>query len=290
MQDLIETSLEVYFALVEEVRETIEKADSVDAKYAEHARITLQYYSERCHALNTLLQYWHLWDCDILMRAALECATRFLYVSIAPPEERGRRIDEFTISLNEIENLQRSERAKPFAEGSSDQDTRMLVGGAILSQEQETELRAKWPKSKRNILKQKWSFSEMTRILCEFHDKKLDLRPYKSFLHGYGISSHFIHADQTAVDLTWDRYSRPPEEKLLLENAHAARLATSPVMILFICWRAIIYATRIESSNTDITQRVLQLNDQADVFHRNFADSQRHHYQTKPRTDRPNDP
>ncbi|WP_256574027.1 MULTISPECIES: DUF5677 domain-containing protein [unclassified Pseudomonas] len=240
--------------------------------------MVLHYYSERCQSINLLLQEWKLWDCDIIMRSALECATRFLFVSIAPPDERGLRIDEYSVFLNQIEDLQRSERAKPFATESNNQDTQMLIGGVILSPDQEAELRAKWPKSKRNALKQKWSFTEMARVLCEFHDDGLDLRGYKSFLHGYGISSHFIHADQTAMDLIWDRATREPQERALLENAHFAGLATEPVSILFLCWRAMVYATGIDSSRKDIVQNVLALNGQADIYHREFAESQVHRY------------
>lgn len=164
------------------------------------------------------------------------------------------RIDEYTVLLNEIEDLQRSERVKPLVEKSTNQDTKTLVGGVILSPNQESELRAKWLKSKRNALKQKWSFTEMARILCDFHDDGLDLRGYKSFLHGYGISSHFIHADQTAMDLIWDRARRDPQERAFLERTHFARLATEPVSLLFLCWRAMAYATDVESSSRDIVR------------------------------------
>ncbi|MBT2342139.1 hypothetical protein J7E36_23735 [Pseudomonas fluorescens] len=180
--------------------------------------------------------------------------------------------------LNEIEDLQRSERAKPFAAGSDNQDTQMLIGGVILDPDHEAELRAKWPKSKRNSLKQKWSFSEMARVLCDFHKNGLDLRGYKSFLHGYGMSSHLIHADQTAMDLIRDRSTREPQERALLERAHFAGLATEPVSILFLCWRAMVYATGVESSKKDIVQSVLALNEQADIYHREFAESQVHRY------------
>ncbi|SCZ09790.1 MULTISPECIES: DUF5677 domain-containing protein [unclassified Pseudomonas] len=278
MQHLIYSSLDVYSQLRDELQRVIEKTREIDPKYSSHAGMVLHYYSERCQSINLLLQEWKLWDCDIIMRSALECATRFLFVSIAPPDERGLRIDEYSVFLNQIEDLQRSERAKPFATESNNQDTQMLIGGVILSPDQEAELRAKWPKSKRNALKQKWSFTEMARVLCEFHDDGLDLRGYKSFLHGYGISSHFIHADQTAMDLIWDRATREPQERALLENAHFAGLATEPVSILFLCWRAMVYATGIDSSRKDIVQNVLALNGQADIYHREFAESQVHRY------------
>ncbi|WP_331275357.1 MULTISPECIES: DUF5677 domain-containing protein [Pseudomonas] len=278
MQHLIHASLDVYSQLRDELQQVIKNSREIDPKYSSHSGMVLHYYSERCQSINLLLQDWRLWDCDIIMRTALECATRFLFVSIAPPEERGLRIDEYAVLLNEIEDLQRSERAKPFAAGSDNQDTQMLIGGVILDPDHEAELRAKWPKSKRNSLKQKWSFSEMARVLCDFHKNGLDLRGYKSFLHGYGMSSHLIHADQTAMDLIRDRSTREPQERALLERAHFAGLATEPVSILFLCWRAMVYATGVESSKKDIVQSVLALNEQADIYHREFAESQVHRY------------
>lgn len=117
MQYLIYASLSVLSQLRDELQRVIESSKRIDPKYAAHSQIFLHYYSKRCQSINLLPQDWKLWDCNIIMRAALECATRFPFVSIAPPEECGLRIDEYTILLNEIEDLQRSERAKPFVAG-----------------------------------------------------------------------------------------------------------------------------------------------------------------------------
>lgn len=87
MQYLIHNSLDVYSLLRDELQLIIEKSKKIDPKYASHSGVALYYYSERCQSINLLLQQWKLWDCDILMRAALECATRFLFISIAPSEE-----------------------------------------------------------------------------------------------------------------------------------------------------------------------------------------------------------
>ncbi|NMY66579.1 hypothetical protein HBN77_21415 [Pseudomonas sp. WS 5018] len=80
MQHLIHNSLNVYSLLRDELQLVIEKSKKIDPKYASHSGVALYYYSERCQSINLLLQQWKLWDCDILMRAALECATRFLFI------------------------------------------------------------------------------------------------------------------------------------------------------------------------------------------------------------------
>jgi hypothetical protein len=284
MQHLIYESVGVYSQIRDELQHAIAKTKKIDVRYASFSGMVLHYYAERCQSLNLLLQEWKLWDCDIIMRAALECATRFLFVSITPSAERQSRIDEYMIHLNEIEDLQRSERAKIFVANSADHDASMLIGGIVLDENREAELRAKWPKTKRSALKQRWSFSEMAHVLSTFNDARLDLRKYKSLLHGYGISSHLIHADQTAMDVVRDRIGRDPKERKLLERAHFARLATEPVSLLFLCWRAMVYATGIDSKNEKLVQSYLDLNGMADVYHREFADSQAYRY-TSPHSD-----
>lgn len=136
-----------------------------------------------------------------------------------------------------------------------EKDTSMLVGGVVLSTDEESRIREKWPKSKRKALNQRWSFSEIENTLSMFHDDGLDLRKYKSSLHSHGLSSHLIHADKTAMNIVWDRSQRTPQERNLLENAHFSRLAVEPTLLLFICWRAVSYAIGCIAEHKEITQQ-----------------------------------
>lgn len=278
MQLLLSESLVVFSQLRDEIENAISESKPTEARYSRFATGQMHYYGERCQSLNLLLQDWKLWDSDILMRSATECATRFIFVSISEPTERANRIEEYEVALNEIDDLQWSEKAKPAVAASTDSDTTMLLGGVVLSPEREAELRARWPKAKRAQLKQKWSFSEMVRQLSEFHDDGIDLRHYKSLLHGYGLSSHLIHADQTAINMFWDRQEREPHVRKMQEQAHFARLATTQVSILFLCWRAIAFAMGFDSKNSEPIKCLMALNENADVFHRVFAKSQAHLY------------
>jgi hypothetical protein len=133
-------------------------------------------------------------------------------------------------------------------------------------------------KPKRTALTQKWSFSEMARVLRGFHRQEIDLRLFGSFLHTYAVSSHLIHADQTAMNLIWERRERPNQERDALVAAHAARLITEPVSLLFICWRALAFAVGVSAENEKVVRGLLALQRNADVYHKAFADSQRHYY------------
>ena len=269
MQLLLRESLVVYSMIRDEIKSVLDHEAACDEDYRNFALAQLHYYSERCQSLNVLLQEWKLWDSDIIMRAALECATRFIFVSSA-----SELIYEYSVALNEIADIQRSEKAKQFVGSNEDVDSLTLIGGVILSVEREEELRLRWPKSKRNPIKQKWSFTEIVRTLAEFSEPGLDLRGYKSLLHSYGLSSHFIHADQTAIDVVWDRAHREPAVRIAQERAHYARLATTQTAILFLCWRALVYATGIDSRNHEVGEALVQVEKKAGVFHEEFARTQ----------------
>ncbi|SDS64173.1 hypothetical protein SAMN05216271_2372 [Halopseudomonas sabulinigri] len=274
MQLLLRESLAVYSMIRDEIKNVLDHESACDKGYRNFALAQLHYYSERCQSLNVLLQEWKLWDSDIIMRAALECATRFIYVSSAREKDRPELIYEYSVALNEIADIQRSEKAKQFVDVNEDIDSLTLIGGVILSAEREEELRVRWPKSKRNPIKQKWSFTEIVRKLAEFSEPGLDLRGYKSLLHSYGLSSHLIHADQTAIDVVWDRAHREPAVKIAQERAHYARLATTQTTMLFLCWRALVYATGVDSRNRNVVEALVQMESKAEVYHEEFARTQ----------------
>ena len=274
MLPLLHKAIDVYSQIRDEIQAGVSAAKQIDKGYGNFAASQVHYYSERCQSLNLLLQEWKLWDCDILMRAALECATRFIFVSIAEPVERANRILEYTESLFEIDDLQRSAKAMLASAASSNADAVRLLGGVALSAQREAELRARWPKAERAALKQKWSFSEMVREISSFHAGPVDLREYKSLLHSYGQSSHLIHADQTAIGLLWDRARRKPHERQALEAAHFARLATEQVSVFFLCWRVLAYATGVDPKGEAPIRNLLLLHKEADVFLRAFAETQ----------------
>lgn len=278
MLELMRESLGVYSQIRDEIRILFDKAKQRDPVYANFAIGQLHFYGERCQSVSLLLQDGKLWDCDILMRSAIECATRFLFVSMAEGNERQIRIEEYAVLLNEIEDLQRSEKARTAAEQASDPDSAMLLGGAVLSPERFADLRAKWPKPKWAALTQKWSFSEMVRVLRAVHRKEIDLRPFGALLHTYAVSSHLIHADRTAMNLIWERSERPAQERDALVAAHTARLITEPVSLLFICWRALAFAIGVSAVSERAVQGLLELQRKADVHHKAFAESQRPYY------------
>jgi len=76
------------------------------------------------------------------------------------------------------------------------------------------------------------------------------------------------------MDLVRDRAMRPPTERSLLEKAHFASLATEQVTMLFICWRALAYATGVDSKDKSIFLALADLEKKANVHHKEFSRSQ----------------
>lgn len=280
MQHLLNLSLAVYSRIRDAFSQSIDNCREIDFQYAQFAGMQMQYYASRCQSLNLLLQQEKYWDCDILMRSALECATRFLFVSIANQPERGERIMECTVFLKKIEDIQRTEKAKTAARNSTDSESAILFAGAALDADREAELRSKWPKSKRQILNQKWSFSQMVRVLETVKEPGLDLTAYDSLLHSYSISSHLIHADQTAMDFMFDRATREPVERRLMEQAHFARLAVEQTTLLFLCWRALERVTGSGKVDKVLMIDLLSLYEEHNKYQHAFAMSQKYRYET----------
>lgn len=274
MLHLLSESIRIYSQIRDSFFNTIDFCQSVDKRYADYAYTQMSFYSTRCTSMNVLLQEWMLWDCDIIMRSALECATKFLYVSSATGAERDARLIECTISLNEIEDIMRSDKASKAADNSAKDHDSMLLRGAVLPEKRDKELREKWSKAKRQALKQKWSFSELVRELMKVNEKTLNLTGFDSFLHSYGLSSHLIHADQTAVNLHFDRLGRDDSDRELLECAHFARLAVEQTSLFFLCCRAMEHSLGVLHIPMKVVSDLLELQAASDIYHREFASSQ----------------
>jgi hypothetical protein len=275
---LLASSVEVQDLITEAFSETINACRTIDAYYAQYAGEQMHYYASRCRAMNALLQNWMLWDSDIIFRSALECATRYLFVSISEESQRSERIFEYTELLGEIEGIHRTGKVQIAAKNCDDALQAMLLSGAALAPDREEQLRLKWPRAKRAALKQRWSFSEIVRVLQRYNKPTLNLTPYGSLLHSYSISSHLIHADQTAIVLMRDRATRDDDERELQEQAHFCRLATDQTSLLFMCWRAMEHALGRTIERPDITKALFDLYQASSPYHDDFGRSQEHLY------------
>jgi len=278
MHNFFISAINVFSKIRDEIIILFNTNTSSHLTYCKFANAQLHFYSERCQSANLMIQNEKLWDAEILMRAAVECATRIIFVSIAEEPERSARLYEYLVELAEINDISHSEKAKKFIEGKEGEDS-IIMRGLVLNDAEENELRTKWPKNKRKVLIQKWSFTAMVGEISKFNKNGLNLHAYNNFLHGYGLSSHLIHADQTAIGLIWDRNHREQEEYIALTNAHMARLLTDSVGLLAMCWKSIAYALDTRDLNPEVMNSIVSLLNASDIFHSNFATTQTEFYE-----------
>lgn len=275
---LLLESISVYSKIRDCFVDVFKEGDDIDSNYTRFAVSQMRFYSSRIQSLTLLLQQGKLWDADILMRSALECASRFLFVSTSAERERNNLISEFSDDLFDIHRIERSEKTKSAAKHSKDPDDIIIFTGATLRAEEELELRTKWPKNKRKAMKQKWSFSEIVTSLERIKEKNLDLSSYSSLQHSYAIGSHFVHADITAILVSEDRESREENERILLSRSHFSRLAVEPTDLFYICLRGMIYAIGSKIITREIEEKISKIHEKARIFHDEFFESQKDFY------------
>lgn len=185
----------------------------------------IEFIISRVETVTSLLLNEKLWDAEIVLRSATETLMKLLFITSTKDEaERNNRIEEYWNSLADINSLKMSEQAKKNLRYFGDSELhRVAYSPLILSEEREEELRNKWTKNKRRILEQKWSFSGMINNMSK-ECKNTPLEMISTLTHGYRMSSHVIHGDETGVHIIIERERRAPEEYNKAHRGHYLRL------------------------------------------------------------------
>ncbi|MGE8450084.1 MAG: DUF5677 domain-containing protein [Pseudomonadales bacterium] len=200
----------------------------------------LDFFSQRCITVSHLLKSGLFWDAEIVFRAAIESALKVLFVSVAQEPERSLRILEFREHLSQIAFFRFRSRAsagKPDGAGPGEIFSRLA-----LSEDELAEHNRKWSKKERKALEQKWAFSEMIKELESVDVEGHKLSYLSNLVHSYGVASHFLHADQLAIDLSADREHRSPAVKQILEMLHFTEMLTRMVALLISCSAYVAFA------------------------------------------------
>lgn len=178
----------------------------------------IEFILARLETIATLIIDDRIWDAEIIMRSALETFIKFLFITTADKDEQLRRIEEYWQYLSEINKLKLSEQAKRNLKYFTDSEMHKLAYlPLVLSDEEENEIRAKWTKAERQKLEQKWSFTEMILSISKANENN-PLEMVATLAHGYRMSSHVMHGDETGIQIITERQSRSAEE---FEKAHA---------------------------------------------------------------------
>lgn len=184
----------------------------------------IEFIIDRLETVTTLTTDDRLWDAEIILRSAMETFIKFVFITSADKPEQEKRLDEYWNLLAEINSIKQSEQAKKNLKHLGQNEIHKVAYSPILlTDEQENLLRAKWSKVERQKLEQKWSFTEMVSSLSKnYRGKPMEI--FVTLSHGYRMSSHVSHGDETGILIIRERNSRTQEEQDIANFSHYLRL------------------------------------------------------------------
>lgn len=194
--------------------------------YAGIARHLHTFIHERIDSMQILISYNCLWDADILLRPIAEACVKLAYISCFNDENgNNEKVKEFWTDLSEINRLKESKQVvQILTETKIESNT---LNDLIIHKEEEIALREKWTKSNRQKIEQSWSYNEMIKTIS----KEVNHREIFLLNRNFTISSHLIHADETALGVIQDRKIRENKDKLLSQNSHIGRLYNDSITL-----------------------------------------------------------
>lgn len=184
----------------------------------------ISFILERIETVIDLTNRYKVWDAEIVLRSAMETFIKFMYITTTSEEERAQRIDEFWNSLAEINSIKMSEQAKKNLQVFGNSEVhRIAFLPLLLPVNLEKELREKWTRKKRHEVEKKWSFTEIINEIS-LKGQGTPLENIIALTHGYRMSSHVMHGDETGIQIINERNSRSEEEKDKAYRGHFLRL------------------------------------------------------------------
>ena len=238
------------------------------------------YQSDRSQTISYLVSSNYVWDAEIILRSFYETHAKIWFICQAPAGDRENLAEEFWGDYAKMHANKKATRAKPgaelFARSSKPNDAAIYKA---LGNESLFEFH-KGNRQERRSLEQKWSFSEIIDRLENSSDISFPMAGVSALKHMYGIQSHLIHADESALDLMRDRMLRSPEELEALVRGHVCRIFSDQVSLWCFSTSALRY--RYDLKDEDDSQRWAlwkRLHELTEPFGKRFAESQRDFYE-----------
>jgi hypothetical protein len=270
-----EECLRVFVKARDQTRKAILPIDPLDQLQVFLAT-QLDFYSQRCITVSHLLRSGLFWDAEIVFRAAIESAVKTLFVSAAPEPERSARVKEFRDHLSQLATFRF--RARASAGKTLEVGPEAMFSKLAMSHEERDVHNKRWTKQKRKALEQKWAFSEMVKKIENESVGGHKLSYLSNLVHSYGVASHFLHADQLALDLSADREHRPPATKEILELLHFTEMLTRMVAVLISSATYTTYALGREIDLKECVHDLIPLTNRVKSLREDLYQAERHLY------------
>ncbi|WP_300162291.1 DUF5677 domain-containing protein [Solidesulfovibrio sp.] len=214
----------------------------------------VSYFSERSQAIVHLVSFEYTWDAEIVLRSAFETCAKIWFICLQTSANREIVVNEYWNIYSKIHNRKRLKKAH-FSK-SLFLSVKEKESSDVFSAFEDKSL---FPhddlnKKERKLIEQKWSFSEIISYLELSHPPDFPMKHVSSLLHGYGVASSLIHADDFALDLMLDRKLRNDQELLILMCAHTARIWSDLVTLWYILLAALGYRYDLNSISKDIAK------------------------------------
>jgi len=166
------------------------------------------------------------WDADLIARSVMEGTFKFTYMLQGEHAEIEEKANEFWHVLPLFYAIRHGENVKKMFQHLPDpnapewqpfQDLRV-------SDDEVAAIRARYSRSDRQALEEKWSFVGLCRSFAASDNP--GLKAFAGLSHGYTMSSHLLHKDADGIGMVWERYGRPPERQLAVRMGHSARVVS----------------------------------------------------------------
>lgn len=215
---------EAYFEAINKSNLELFRVIKLHLEKAEPVLPLIEFIIERLETVANLTLSERIWDAEIILRSAIETFVKFVFITTAEQTEREKRIEEYWNLLAEVNSIKQSEQAKKNLKHLGDNEIHHLAySPVLLSEEKEEELRKIWTKAERQKIEQKWSFTEIVNSLSRnYRGKPMEI--FVTLSHGYRMSSHVTHGDETGISIIRERNSRPFLDRELAYFGHYLRL------------------------------------------------------------------
>jgi len=273
---LIERASNLTRCLFSTLETDLKKSSGVDQNFYSVLKHLLWFRDDRATAMLLLAKNGLLWDVDIIGRAFQVALVRFLFLCYSDSKSRQTKLREFTVDLWNVHELFTTEQAKDLLDAVGTASWRNAVEPLMLPVEEVQKLRQRYSNKTREALKQKWSFTGILAEISQFAEAKYGVT-FGALMHQRTISSHFVHADETALGIMWDRVNRPSGEKEKLIDGHLVRILSDLLWFLVIARSALVYAlgtSGIDDSFKSLVSEVKDLTQEFQKLEAKFWDSQ----------------
>ncbi|MBV0912719.1 DUF5677 domain-containing protein [Anianabacter salinae] len=241
----------------------------------------VKYQSERSQTVSYLVSSNLIWDAEMILRSFYEANVKIWYLCCLQGDERDAAVEDFANAFRDVQANKRRLKAS-LARTVGEANGRKFESEILAALEDDKIFNFHdGNKKERRDTEQRWSFSILVRKLKETPPDILDFSMIRGIEHAFGLQSHLLHADVTALDLVHDRRNRQAEELEALVGAHVCRIFSDQVAIWAITAIAIWKVAAAKNPNgKQITESVERVHNLTRPFRDRFEATQRDFYDT----------